>query len=127
MILGYWSADELQTKKVSVRLSLRPDDLRMLDRLVIRSGSNTQRTHLPDRHAHVDCNPQATNARIDRQTGATDRTEQIDLGIEHPTARASARAAVDRHVCSALRKDGCESFGNGYQSVSNVSKTAIRD
>jgi len=84
MILGVWSSDELETEQVAIGPGLGPDDLGMLDGLVIGCRSNTKRADVPDWDPHVHGDSQAAHARIDRQARAADRTEQVDLGVECP-------------------------------------------
>lgn len=113
MILGFGSADELEPKDVAVGARLRPDDLGMLDRLMVGRCANPERAHLTDGHSHIDCDTEAANARVERQTLTTDRAQEINLGIERPAARTAAGAAVDGDISATLRKDRRESVGNG--------------
>ena len=84
MILGVRSAHELQAEEVTVRLRARPNHLRMLDGLMVWSGTNTQRADLADGNTHVDGDAKTADARVDGEAGAANRAEQIDLGVEGP-------------------------------------------
>ena len=118
MISGVWRSHELETEQIPVRLRPHPNHLRVLDRLVIGGRPYTQRANLADGHAHVDCDAQPSNARIDGEASPADGTEQVDLGIERPTLRPTPSATVDRNVCTTCRKDRGESVGNGVQGTS---------
>lgn len=104
-ISGSWSRDEFETQHVAVRPRMRPNDLRVLDGGVVRCCPNAKRADMADGHAHVDGDPQAAHARVERQARATDRTEQVDLGIERPTAGPSTRTSMERNVAAAFRQD----------------------
>ena len=78
---------------------------------------NPQRADVIERHSHVDRDPQAADARVDRQASASRWREELDLGIERPTPEPTPRAAMHRNVDTALWQDRRESFGNGCHST----------
>ena len=114
MILGDWRADELEPQKVSVGLRLGPDDLRVLDGLVVGRRADSQRADLTYGDAGICRDAKASDARIDGQPGALHRPQQVDFGIECPPTGLPARTPVNRGIGAALGEHRRESFGNGH-------------
>lgn len=117
--------DELEAQHVPIGLRLRPNDLRVLDGLVVRCGANSERADVIDWHARVHRDSKTTDARVDGQARAACRSEEVDFGIERPTPALTARATMNGGVGAALREDRRQSVGNGCQSIANVSKRPI--
>lgn len=103
MVLGVGRGDELETQQVAVRPGLGPNDPRVLDRRMVGRRPHPQRADVIEGHTHVDRNPQAAHARIDRQAGASRRREELDLGIERPAPKPTTRTTVHGQVDAALR------------------------
>ena len=125
MISGFGSAYELESEEVSIGPRLRPDDFRMFDRLMVGRRPNAQRANLADRNPHVDRHPEATDARVDGEPSPAHRAEQVDFGIERPALRTTTRAAVDRDVSTARRKDGRESVRYGSQDIAECTEAGV--
>ena len=102
MILNAWRCDELEAEQVSIRADFGPHDFGVLDRLMVRRRSNAKRAHLTDGHTHVDRDPQAADARIDRQARAAHGAEQVDLRIERPPPRPTARPTMHGSVSAIV-------------------------
>ena len=125
VILSGWEADELEPEKVAVRLHLGPYDFGMLHGLVVDRGTDSQGADLTDGNARIRCYTEPSDARVDRQTGPTNGTQEIDLGIELPATGLAARTTVDSRIRTAPRKHRRESFGNGH--VSGVDHIEVDD
>jgi len=89
----------------------------VLDGCVVARRSNAQHADVIYGHAHVDRDPKAANARVDRQARTSSRFQELDLSVESPATELSARAAVDGDVSATLRQDRRESFGDGCHST----------
>jgi len=94
----------------------------MLDRRVVRRRSNPERADVIERHAHVDGDPKAADARVDRQAGASRWRQQLDFGIERPAPKPTARTSMNGNVDAALRQDRGESFRNGYHGTTECTE-----
>lgn len=92
---------------------------------MVGCGSNSEGAYVVDRYARVDGNAKPADARVDGQARAARWSEQVDLGIECPPSALAACTPMDCGVSTALGKDRRESFGNGCQSIRNVSKGPI--
>lgn len=98
----------------------------MLDGGVTGRGSNPQRADVVHRDGHVDGNSEASDARVDGQARASLRGQELDVGIECPTTKLTARATVHRDVSTALRQDRRESFRNGCHSTAECIEVGDR-
>jgi hypothetical protein len=75
----------------------------MLYGFVVGCCPNPKRTDVIDGHAPVHRDPKAADARVDRQTRASRRRQELDLCIEGPTTEAAAGTTVDGDIGATLR------------------------
>ena len=103
MISRRRSGNELEAQQIAVWPPLRPNHSRVLDRRMVRRRSNPQGANVVDRDPHVDGNPKAANARIERQARTSHRRQELDLGVESPPTKLPPSATMDGSVGATLR------------------------
>lgn len=79
--------------------------------------SNAERADVIEGHGHVDRDPQATDAGVDRQACASGWRQELDLGVEGPATELATCTAMHGDVRTARGQDGSESFRNGCHST----------
>ena len=87
--------------------------------------SNAEGADLIEGHGHVDRDPQAADAGVDRQACASGWGQELDLGVECPATELAPCTAMHCDVRAARGQDGSESFGNGCHSTAEC--TEARD
>jgi len=127
MISGRRRRDELEAHQIAVRPRLRPNHLRVLDRLVFGRRPNPQRANVIHGDIDIDRDAEPANACVDRQAGTSGWFDQIDLGIERPAAELTPCAAMHGEVCATLRKNRSQPVENGIQGRLNLVKRGVFD
>lgn len=119
--------DELEAHQITVRPRLRPNHLRVLDRLVLGRRPNAQGANVIHGDIDIDRDAKPTDARVDRQAGAAGRLDQIDLGIERPATELTPCTAMNSGVCATLRKNRSQPVENGTHGEVNLVKRGVFD
>ena len=75
----------------------------MLDRFMVRRRPNPQGADVVNRHAHVDRDSKATDARIDCEARATRRSQELDIRVESPPTEPPPGTTMNGNVSATLR------------------------
>jgi len=99
----------------------------MLDGFVVGRRPDAKRAGLVDRHAAVEGDSKAADARIDRQTRSATRRQELDFGVEGPATSAATRTPMQGGIGATLGQDRGKSIDRDCQSMAKIPERLIVD